>query len=157
MAAFRRDWLMEIETIHKEMDRLLDHYAGSKPPTVQFVKRVWEPAVDVYEADDNIVVIAELAGVDEQGLHIIVDRNSIAIKGERTSPGSANRRTYRQMEIDSGFFERIVNLPFAIDTQNTRAIYHNGMLEITATKSQRQTASRSFVRIFHSRESADGN
>lgn len=157
MTAFRRDWLTEIDNIHREMERLLDHYAGAKPPMVHFAKQAWEPAVDMYETTEHIVIIVDLAGIDQDHLQIIADRNTVAVRGERANPGTGDRRTYYQMEIDSGLYERIIALPKAIDPDKTRASYTDGVLEIVAPKSKRQPTSKAFVRIFHARGTSDAS
>lgn len=152
MAQTRRDWRTDMDTIRREMERLLDHYAGSKPPMIQFAKQAWEPAVDVYETADHLVIIVDLAGIDQDHLQIIADRSTVAIRGERSNPGSGTRRTYYQMEIDSGAFERVISLPVTIDSEHAKARYRDGMLEIIASKTSRRPAGRAYVRIFHARE-----
>ncbi len=148
MTFFDRSWLRDIDAIHREMERLLDHYAGSKPPAVQFAKRVFEPAVDVYETDDAVVIVAELAGVDCERVDVALQRQILSIRGERAAPGSGTKRSYSQMEINSGPFERIIRLPLAVDSEGATACYSDGMLEITLPKSKTPPSSRTFVRIF---------
>jgi HSP20 family protein len=134
MARFRRDWLTQIDTMQREMERLLDHFAGSKPPIAQFARQVWEPALDVYETDDEIVIIAELAGIEEDDLEIIVDRDKFTIRGERMNIGFGIKRTYYQMEIASGPFERAISLPVAVVTRGIKATYSNGLVEVILPK-----------------------
>ena len=71
MTATRREWMSELTFLHQEMERLLRHYAGAKPPMVQFAKRVWEPAIDVYETAEEVVIIAEIAGVEAEAVEKI--------------------------------------------------------------------------------------
>ncbi|MBM3133546.1 MAG: Hsp20/alpha crystallin family protein [Chloroflexi bacterium] len=130
------------------MERFLDHYAGAKPPTVQFAKRAWEPAVDVYETGDKLVIAVDLAGIDCEHLEISADRRTIVIRGQRFNPGCGTQKLYYQMEIDSGPFERIIPLPVAIDSDSATACYNEGMVEITVPKSKAQPARTAFIRIF---------
>ena len=83
MVQFRRDWLTRMDMMQREMDRLLDHLAGSKPPQVKFSPSAWQPAIDVYEMENEIVVAVELAGVKENDREILIDRNTFTIRGER--------------------------------------------------------------------------
>ena len=58
--------------MQRQMERLLDYLGSSKPPMVHFA-RMWEPAVDVYETEENIVVLVELAGVKQDRLEVVVE------------------------------------------------------------------------------------
>jgi len=139
MIQFRRDWLINIDMMQQEMDRLLDHFAGSKPPTVRFSPAVWEPAIDVYETDDELVVTVELAGVKEPDMQILVDRDTFVIRGERRKALRASgKRAYHQMEIASGPFERVITLPVPVDATNTKASYEDGLVEIILPKARKE-------------------
>ena len=107
MVQFRRDWFNQMDLIHQEMNRLLDHFAGSKPPQVRFSPMVWEPAVDVYETANSIMIVVELAGVQESDINLVVDRDSFIIQGVRgKSIEEGEKRAYHRMEITSGHFKR---------------------------------------------------
>lgn len=116
------------------MNRLLEHFAGSKPMMLHFARRAWEPSVDVYETASDIVVIAELAGIDQNDIEVTVNSNKMMIRGERTIFDPQNRKNYYQMEISSGPFERFITLPSTIDVDNTRVEYANGLLKITSPR-----------------------
>ena len=133
MVEFRRDWLSSIGSMQREMEQLLDHFATRKPPSVRFSPWAWEPAVDLYETAQEVVVLAELAGVGEEEIEIIVDGNTLVIRGERRE-SQVSRRTYYQMEISRGPFERGILLPVAVDADETRASCQDGILEIVLPK-----------------------
>lgn len=134
MSGSRYNWFSGIQGIHHEMNRLLEHFAGSKPLMLHFARRVWEPSVDVYETATDIVVIAELAGIDADNIEVTVNSNKMMIRGERTISDPQNRKNYYQMEISCGPFERIITLPSTIDIDNTRVEYANGLLKITSPR-----------------------
>ena len=137
MVQFRRDWLAQIEMMQQEMNRLLDHLAGSKPPMVRFSPPAWEPAIDVLETDDEVVVTVELAGVSESNMEIVIDRDTFIIRGERKkNPQASSKKTYHQMEITSGPFVRSVTLPVAVDATNSKASYDNGLIEVLLPKAK---------------------
>ena len=155
MAEYEKEWLSEMNTIQKEMERLLNHYAGSKPPAVQYVKKNWEPAIDVYETEAAIHVIVELAGIDEEKVQISADHSTLIIRGIRTSPGAGGRRSYHQMEIPAGSFERLVPLPVGSDINQANAVYQKGMLMINVPRSSRGTSRGTKVTIIRSRRVND--
>ena len=135
MVQFRRDWLTRMDMMQREMNRLFDHLAGSKPPRVRFSPSVWEPAIDVYETEEAVVVTVELAGVKESGMEMLVDRDTFTIRGERRKlvrPGE--KRAYCQMEITSGPFERRIALPAAVDAANSKASCVDGLVEVVLPK-----------------------
>jgi len=145
MVGFRRDWLIQIDAMQREMERLLGHFASSKPPMVQFSPRVWEPAIDVYETDDQVVVVVELAGVREEDVEIVVDRSTFVIRGERKAASASGHRNYHQMEIASGYFERGIALPVAVVPGQTKASYRGGLVEVILPKVKEEKIRR--VRI----------
>jgi HSP20 family protein len=134
MVGFRRDWLIQIDTMQREMERLLEHFASSKPPMIQFSPQVWEPAIDVYETDEEIIVVVELAGVREEDIEIIVDRNTFAIGGVRNAALPGGQRTCHQMEIASGTFRRGITLPTPVEPEQTKASYQDGFVRVNLPK-----------------------
>jgi HSP20 family protein len=142
MVGFRRDWLIQIDVMQREMERLLGHFASSKPPMVQFSPRVWQPAIDVYETDEQLVVVVELAGVREEDIEIMVDRSTFVIRGERKAPSASGQRTYHQMEIASGPFERGIVLPVAVVPGQTKASYRDGLVEVILPKVKEEQTRR---------------
>ena len=143
MVQFRGDWYNQMDLIQQEMNRLLDHFAGSKPPQVRFSPLVWEPSVDVYETRDKIVVVVELAGVRESDIRMTVDRDVFTLEGVRSkAPGTVERRAYHRMEIAGGPFRKSIRLPVAVDTRSIRASYENGLVEIVLPKAKTRRSYR---------------
>jgi len=148
MVQFRQEWINDIDMMQREVSRLLDHFAGTKPPMVRFSPTVWEPAIDLYETDDELVVTVELAGVKETDLQILVDRNIFTIRGERHKVlpvGSTG--AYHQMEIASGPFERSITLPEAVDAANARASYEDGLVEVILPKVKKERTVRVEIKV----------
>ncbi len=76
MVEIRYDRLSSIQGMQRQMVRLLDYLGSSKPPMVHFA-RMWEPAVDVYETEESIVVLVELAGVKQDRLEVVVEHREV--------------------------------------------------------------------------------
>jgi HSP20 family protein len=140
MVQFRQDWRANIDNVQKEMGRLLEYLGSSKPPVARFDPDVWEPPIDVYEIDNNIVVLVEIAGLTPEDINVIIEGTTLVIKGERGVNPTTSRRSYSQMEIRRGYFERSIQLPAPVGPDQTKASYKDGLLEITLAKvAQRQT------------------
>lgn len=95
---------------------------------------VMEPAVDVYETDDEVVVIVEMAGIAEEEVSLEVQGTILTLGGERKPVHGRPRRIYSQMEICDGPFQREVLLPAEVDPDKARTEYRDGMLEIALPK-----------------------
>ena len=141
MTQFRRDWLDHINLVHQEMNQLLNHFAGAKPPMVRFSPSVWEPSIDVIETANSLIVIVELPGVRRNDFEISIDRDTFTIQGIRNETSNSNRnRVYHRMEIASGHFKRSIKLPVLIDTNNIKASYTDGLVEVILPKTKTRRA-----------------
>lgn len=90
----------------------------------------WRPAVDVYEADGTLTIVAELAGVREEQINVALDENILRIRGERTPMCEDPDRSVHEMGILYGPFAADIFLPFAVDHDGVEALYENGILQV---------------------------
>jgi HSP20 family protein len=95
---------------------------------------VWRPPTDVYETDDSVVVVVEIAGLSEGDYTVTLSGRTLLISGERRDP--AERLAYQQMEIRHGRFRTQVHLPWALESQGQQASYANGFLKVVLSKAQ---------------------
>jgi HSP20 family protein len=93
-------------------------------------ERVWKPQMDIYETPLEVIILAEIAGVDKENLEVEISSRAIRIKGNREEIPRVENTTYRLAEIQYGAFERILYLPALIDTDKVSASYLNGFLQI---------------------------
>jgi len=95
----------------------------------------WSPKVDAYEEGNNLVFEVEAPGVSKDDIDISIEDNRLTIQGERTGEKEwDDTRDYYRSERFYGSFQRSFTLPDAIDTDNVRAEYDNGVLKITLPK-----------------------
>lgn len=94
------------------------------------------PSVDVIERDSEILVRAEIPGVDKKDLDISVTENSVSIKGSVQHEEVEEKGEYYRRETSSGSFARMVVLPSEVDTSNVKTKFENGMLEMTLPKAK---------------------
>ncbi|HJS18591.1 MAG TPA: Hsp20/alpha crystallin family protein [Anaerolineales bacterium] len=95
---------------------------------------VWTPPTDVYEADANLIVKLEIAGVREEDIEVTVEEQVLLIRGNRLDQNE--RRAYHQMEIRFGKFEIAIGLPSDINVEESSAHYKDGFLTIILPKKQ---------------------
>jgi len=90
--------------------------------------------MDIYETPQEVIVLAEVAGIDKENLEVEISSRAIRIRGNREEIPRVESATYRLAEIQYGIFERILYLPAPIDTDKVSASYLNGFLQIRLTK-----------------------
>ena len=96
--------------------------------------RTWAPAVDIFENDNNIVLKAELPGVDPKDVEVRVEDNTLYLKGERKFEKEVKEDNYHRIERSYGSFSRSFALPGSIDSDKVQAEYQDGILSLTIPK-----------------------
>jgi|YNPNPStandDraft_1061719.scaffolds.fasta_scaffold114451_2 HSP20 family protein len=94
----------------------------------------FHPPTDVYETDDSVVVVVEIAGVDEDEFDIYLENRTLTIRGTRRGP--LEKLTYQQMEIQYGDFHTQVYLACPVEEDKVEAAYEKGFLRVTLRKAQ---------------------
>ena len=125
----------ELRGLQRQMNRLFDGYDGGAP-MARF------PALNVWGNADQVVVTAELPGLDVKDIELNVVNNQLTLKGERKDDHPADDAVCHRCERESGKFVRTVRLPFAVENDKVAARYENGVLAVTlprheATKPKR--------------------
>lgn len=95
------------------------------------------PSVDVIEHDADILVRAELPGVNKKDLDISVTENTVSLKGKSSHEEKEEKGNYYRCEISRGYFTRTVTLPQDVDTDKVKATFKDGVLELTMPKVQK--------------------
>ena len=91
----------------------------------------WAPAVDIFEQGDNIVLKAELPGIDPGDVDIRVENNVLTLRGERKFESEVKREDCHRVERAYGSFSRSFTLPNVVDTEKIKADYKDGVLQVT--------------------------
>ncbi len=115
-----------------EMDRLFsDVPSRGESGGSQFSSAVWMPALEVRERDNNLVVSAELPGLDKNDVNVEVTDDALIIEGERKQEHSEERGGFHRSERSYGRFYRAIPLPDGVKADNAKANFRNGVLEVT--------------------------
>src|SRR6266853_6620844 len=94
----------------------------------------WAPAVDIYEAQNELVAKVDLPGVDEKDIDIRLENNTLTIRGERKFEKDINEDNYLRVERAYGPFTRSFSLPNTVNSEGIRAEYRNGVLSLHMAK-----------------------
>ena len=130
MIVVRRTHPHDPERMQQEMEAVFRTLMPSRPAVAHGRPDVWRPALEVYETDEALVVCAEIAGMDEGQLGVVVDGDKLSIRGERPDERQAEKRSYHEARIPYGAFGADVYIPFPVDAERTEAEYTNGFLRI---------------------------
>ena len=118
------DLLDEAERMHRQFFRLT---------ASERTQAVWEPPVDVFEDEREIIVIVALPGVPDERVEIALESGMLVIRADRRIPFAGSRRAVRRLEIPYGYFERRIQLPDMRFEASTRE-FRDGCLMLRLRK-----------------------
>jgi HSP20 family protein len=94
------------------------------------------PAIDVYEENHDLVVKAEIPGLTKDEIDVSVIGNMLTVKGEKKKEEEINEKDYYRCERAFGAFARTVEFPVAVKTDNIKASFKDGVLEVRLPKTE---------------------
>jgi HSP20 family protein len=118
----------------EEFQKAVDEVYHLVRPRFKHFECVWQPHIDVYESCGELIILADLAGLNKEDLHIEINRKKIKIAGVRKMISVVQDARYFLAEIPHGHFERIINLPAAVDAESADASYADGILVVRINK-----------------------
>jgi len=126
----------DFDQLASKLDKTFEEMFRSRLMSPMFTssERTWSPQMDIYETQDEIIIQAEIAGVDKENLEVEISSKAVRIYGKRSEIPLIKNATYRLAEIQYGNFERILFLPTPIDTDIVTSSYSNGFLKIQLSK-----------------------
>jgi HSP20 family protein len=135
MAIVRTDPFRDLFTLQDQLFRTFDSaYRGGRQQEEQSMTATWSPLVDIYEDADGITLKAELPGVDAKEVEIVVEGNTLTLKGERKLEKDEKRDNYHRIERVYGTFSRSFTLPSTVDLEHITAESKDGVLKVFLPK-----------------------
>jgi HSP20 family protein len=105
------------------------------------------PVLDVQETNDEIIVTAEMPGLDKDDFAVEISADRLVLRGEKRYSGEERGDGYYYAERSFGSFVRVVPLPCEVDTEHVKARYKNGLLRVTMPKGENARARRIEVKV----------
>jgi HSP20 family protein len=125
----------ELTSFRREMDRLWDRFFSERP-ALDMLEKGWEPTMDITETKSDLIVKAELPGIDPKEIDISLTGDTLTIKGEKQQEKEEKEENYYRIERSYGIFSRTIKLPMNVQNDRIKASYQHGVLKITLPKSE---------------------
>ncbi|BAQ63520.1 Hsp20/alpha crystallin family protein [Geminocystis sp. NIES-3709] len=122
--------LSDINSLHRQMNRLFDEITSWDNPT----NTVLKPAIELFDNQDSLSLKVLVPGIDKKDLDISVTREAVKISGEYRHHEENKENGYYVSEFNYGKFERTINLPVAIQNEKVSADYKDGILTLNLPK-----------------------
>jgi HSP20 family protein len=138
----RQEEERSIQSLHREMNRMIDDFfqGFSLNPfeDFDFENRFgnYSPRVNVTENDKEILVIAELPGLDEKDFEVDLSRDTLTIKGEKREERDDKEKGHYRLERTYGSFHRTIPMPCEVDEEKVEATFKKGVLKLRLPKTE---------------------
>lgn len=142
MSIVRYDPFRDLRTLQEEVNRLFSTNLTRGFGEEGIGRGAWNPSVDIYENKDQIVLEAELPGMNRDDFELSVENNVITLRGERQFEKRDDSDNYHRVERSYGSFTRSFTLPQTVSAEGATAEYRNGVLRVTLPKREETKARR---------------
>jgi HSP20 family protein len=134
MPVSRWDPFRDLSVLQERMNRLFEDAGRGYRGDEAAATTTWSPAVDIYETENEIMVKAELPGIDRKDIVLNLENNVLTLKGERKFEKETRQENYHRIERSYGAFSRAFSIPAIVDEEKIRADYKDGILTIGLPK-----------------------
>jgi HSP20 family protein len=122
-----------LTALRREMDRLFENFSSGG--SLRFWEQAAEPAIEVSDTAEAVVVKAQVPGVNKDDIHLTITEHALTVKGEMKEEKKQEDKNYHRQEFRYGAFVRTVPLPVPVQAEKATAQLKDGVLEITMPKS----------------------
>jgi len=136
MAIIRWDPFRDMVSLREKMNRMFEDVFAGRSEDKELQAGTWAPSVDIFETENELVLSAEIPGIEEKDVEIKVEDNTLTIRGERKFEKETKEENYHRIERSYGSFYRAFTLPSSVDPERIQAEQDNGVLKISMPKRQ---------------------
>ena len=141
MNIVRYDPFRELRSLQDEMNRLFSSsFSRGSGGDDQIMRGAWNPSVDIFENQNQIVLEAELPGMKSEDVEISIENNILTLRGERRFEKKDDGDNFHRVERSYGSFTRSFTLPNTVSSENATASFENGVLRVTLAKREETKA-----------------
>lgn len=153
MSITRYDPFRDLKTLQDEVNRLFSTNFSRGFGDEGIARGAWTPTVDIFENKDEIVLEAELPGMNREDFELTIENNVLTLRGERRFEKKDEADNYHRVERAYGAFTRSFTLPQTVSGEGATADYKNGVLRVVLRKREEVKARRIEIKG----ESAEGS
>jgi HSP20 family protein len=152
MSITRFDPFRDLKTLQDEVNRLFSTNFSHGFGDEGIARGAWTPNVDIFENKDEIVLEAELPGMNREDFELSIENNVLTLRGERRFEKKDEADNYHRVERAYGSFARSFTLPQTVSGEGAAAEYKHGVLRVVLRKREEVKARRIEIKG----ESAEG-
>lgn len=135
----------ELDRFRRDFDDLFDRFFGGRPAPE--VTRVSAPALESFIRDGDMVIRADLPGIEPKDVEVTITGDILTLRGKRSRNIEEEKHDYFHSEIAYGSFERSVRLPEGVKSEEVKATFKHGMLELVIPIPKQMTARKVPIEI----------
>ena len=137
MTLVRWDPFRNVSSLQDRINRMFeDFFPRSRELDEEIGVCAWQPAVDIYETDEGLVIQAELPGVKKEDVSVELKDNILTLKGERKVDNEIDEQRYFRKERCFGTFHRSFTLRESVQADKIKARFKEGILEVEIPKAE---------------------
>ncbi len=133
----RRESFTPFSALQKEINRVFNSFSGGLSGRDQFFNSpdlFLKPSLDISESNGEYSISIEVPGVDEKDISIELSGDTLIVSGEKNQESKTKDKNYYRVERSYGSFRRVLTLPQDADENSIKAMFKNGVLNITINK-----------------------
>lgn len=142
MSIVRYDPFRDLRGLQEEVNRLFSSSLSRDLRDESIARGAWNPQVDIFENKDQIVLEAELPGMNREDFELTIENNVLTLRGERRFEKRNENDNYHRVERSYGSFTRSFTLPQSVSSENATAEYKDGVLRVSLHKREEVKARR---------------
>ena len=132
----------DLDGLKREMDDIFERFFDWRPSLRLRDKTNWMPLVDVSETPKDILVKAEIPGMEKEDIDVSLEGKTLTIRGEKKTEEEEKDENVHRLERRYGSFLRTIELPADVDAAKVSATYNRGVLKLKLPKVKSQTAKK---------------
>ena len=126
-------------SLRREMDRFWNGFNGLSIHAERSNQNMpTHMALDIAETDEEIIVTAEMPGINEKDIDVTVEGDNLTIKGEKKAAAEEEGKRFHRVERCYGSFGRSIRLPSDVKLDSTKASFKDGVLQVVLPKSEEE-------------------
>jgi HSP20 family protein len=137
----------ELARMEREMEDLWGRALGEWPAGGWAAAGGWAPAIDMIDRADEIVVRADLPGLEQKDVEVSLDQGVLTIRGDRKEEKEAKEEDYYCCERWAGAFGRSLTLPAGVEADKIKAVFRNGILEVHLPKTKEAKGKKVEIKV----------